>query len=175
MKRKVTLCLTTLLLAALAGACLLPQSRSFISIGLYLIRGQTGTLVYYDNRKGFKHQDYYSQGLREGIWRVWDKSGNLASQCEYRNNHPWDGVCQLVDNKSWFGEYKNGQPWNGYIPKAVDGYYEQPEGWGYFIDCKELTYSEYNSRRGKPGSKSVFWGLHTLGIQNTNENSSVNH
>jgi hypothetical protein len=155
MKRKATLCLTTLLLAALMAAWFVPQRRSFIAICLYRIRGLTGTMFFYNSQNGREYQDYYSDGSREGLWKVWDRSGKLLEQCEYRNNYPWDGVCQLVNDKSWLGEYKNGQPWNGYIPKSAEDH--------------------YNNHRGKPGSKSIFWGLHTVGIQNTNEDSSVNH
>jgi len=175
MKRKVTLCLTALLLAALTAAWFVPQGRSFISVCLCRLRGYTGTIYFYDSQSGREYQDYYFHGSREGIWKVWDKNGKLLKQCEYRNDYPWDGVCQLVDDKSWLGEYKNGQPWNGYIPKSGKDYYKQPEGWGYFIDGKETSYSEYNNRRGKSGSKSIFCGLHIVGNQSTNEDSSVHH
>jgi antitoxin component YwqK of YwqJK toxin-antitoxin module len=110
---------------------------------------------------GRKEQQYYKNGIREGIWKMWNKDGEVINQCEYRNGDPWDGICYLRDMKAWLCEYKKGKPWNGYLPRL--GKHEYPEDWGYFIDGKEVSYEEYCAHHGKEGSKHSFYGLHYLG------------
>ena len=93
--------------------------------------GSDGTL--------FEHR--YVRGRRHGRWVVYDESGAVLSECEYRNGEPWDGVCKIIPMKAWEGEYKAGKPWNGCLPEfnAVTDAWD----WTCYIDGEKVTEEEY--------------------------------
>lgn len=65
---------------------------------LFQLRGRTGVVEYVDY-DGSREQWRYVKGVREGVWKRWNKDGKLVNQCEYRNGQPWDGICRIRDMK----------------------------------------------------------------------------
>jgi hypothetical protein len=101
----------------------------------------SGTFRMWDDRGNLVSEDEYKHGLRDGKWIAYDPSGRTNNICEYRNGKPWNGVCQVYDQKAWLGEYKQGHPWNGCLP--VEDEKKGTTEWRFFVDGKEVTQSDY--------------------------------
>jgi len=152
-----------LLIAAIISAWCIPTAKSFISVVVWRIRGRTGTL-YRILPNGemltshYKHgPSYYPTSIRDGIWTIADKSGNIIARSEYRNDEPWNGICWIRDGKAWIGEYKDGKPWHGYLPVFEETNHSYD--WKYFIRGKEVSYDEYCKEWGLKGPGHHFVGL----------------
>jgi len=119
-----------------------PRGRSALLSLLFQLRGQTGVIEYVDH-DGSREQWRYLKGVREGIWKRWNKDGKLVNQCEYRNGDPWNGICRIRDMKEFYGEYKNGKPWNG----AYSAFTGNTNG-DCFIDGQEMSLEAYRQHCG---------------------------
>ena len=93
--------------------------------------------------------------VRHGIWCTYGEDGKITRTCEYRNGEPWDGLCQLKDEKAWRAVYKKGRPWSGCVP--ADGNIASDD-WRYYLEGKELSHSEYCRALGLPDDNYVFMG-----------------
>jgi hypothetical protein len=73
----------------------------------------TGVVRLWDENGRLTLEQTYFDGARHGTWKEFDEVGKLKSACEYKNGAPWNGVCQIVDEKAWRAEYRNGKLFNG--------------------------------------------------------------
>lgn len=152
-----------LLLAVFISAWCSPTAKSFMSFVVWRIRGRTGTLysILPDGEfltSHYKHgPSYYPYTVRDGIWTITNKSGNIVATSEYRDDEPWNGICWIYPRETYIGEYKDGKPWHGYLPvfEASNHSYT----WKYFIKGKEVSYDEYCKEWGLKGPEHQFVGL----------------
>ncbi len=143
-----------------AASWYFPQGKSFISRAVFKLRDHQNGTVYYC-QEGRLIQKRFKDGVRDGIWQIWGKDGNLVSQCEYHLGRPWNGMCFLQDGKPWVGEYNRGRPWNGFLPKNGKSVF--PIGWGYYLNGREVSCAAYCKYRGLDGDGYRFYGTTYVG------------
>ena len=135
-----------------------PCGRDLLCHPLFHLRGRTGPIDYVHG-DGSREQRCYSKGVRDGIWKWWNKDEELINQCEYRNGEPWNGICRIRDGKNFLGEYKNGKPWNG----AYSGFTGNTNG-DCFIDGREMSLDAYRQHY-RVSSNQVAIGIDVWGAK----------
>lgn len=85
------------------------QSRAIVSTTRAALRGWTNGTAFVGSMWSGYTEMTYRDGLRDGIWREWDRNGNLVCVCEYREGRPWEGVCKIYDGKGFRGVYRQGE------------------------------------------------------------------
>lgn len=106
----------------------------------------TGVVRNWDTNGRLRYRHEYKCGLRDGVWVDYDTDGSILRVCEYRNNEPWNGICEIVPMKAFAAEFRNGQPWYGAT------WYYDPEKKGsidqFWVDGQEVSEAEYDAAPG---------------------------
>lgn len=126
---------------------------------LHSLDDYTGTARFWDSAGRLQLRCEYIAGHRHGRWIEYDESGAVRSECVYRNDEPWHGMCQLSANKLWIGEYKNGKPWNGCLP-VLDSATGQT-AWKCYMDGQVIPEDQYKRRQGIDSNATLI-GLHYM-------------
>lgn len=110
---------------------------------VYADEQYTGIVRIWDKWGTLREEYGYKNGARHGLWRKYAHDGTLSSVCEYEFGRPWNGVCQIIEDKAWIAEYKEGQPYNGCVwendtnDNSIDY---------CFIDGRQVSVNEFMAR-----------------------------
>jgi hypothetical protein len=115
----------------------------------------TGTIRYYDKYMRMVYSEDLVKGKKQGHLITYKEDGVVQLDEEWKDGHPWNGLCHFWEDKAWVARYKNGKIWDG----CMRTHRNAENTCEYFVNGESVSEEIYRSHFSIPPNANLCLGL----------------